>query len=128
ENLHLRRYCFHLRVESFAEAERLSCQALPLAWCLGWERSDRTNPVQVGDGTPWHESVLRSRVFARWLRGLLGRKRSTRGPRFLSVNALVPLERSVRSIRPETQWRLLAMFSYRSRPRETSTSHPAEAD
>ena len=128
ETLHLRRHCFHLRAEAFAAAGRLSFQALPLAWCLGWERSDRTNPVQVGDGTPWHESGLHSRVFARWLRGLLDRKRSTRGHRFLSVNALVLLERSVRSIRPETQWRLFAMFSHRSRPLGTSTSHPAGAD
>src|SRR6202011_6425217 len=105
-----------------------SCQALSLAWCLGWERSDRTNPVQVGDGTPWHESGLHSQVFARWLRGLLDRKRSTRGPRFLSVNALVPLAHSVRSIRPETQWHPFAMFFYRNRPRETGTSHGAEAD
>ena len=64
----------------------------------------------------------------RWLRGSLGRRRSTRGHRCLTVNALVPLARSVRGIRPRTQWHPFAMFSYRNRPRGNSKSRPAEAD
>src|SRR5947207_6989477 len=57
-----------------SDLERSGCQALPLAWCLGWGKNGRRNPVQVGDETPWHESGSHSRVFARWLRGSLGRK------------------------------------------------------
>jgi hypothetical protein len=128
ETPHLRRRCFHLRAEASAAAERSGCQIRPLAWCLGWERSGRMNPIQVGDGTPWSESGLHSPVFARWLRGLIGRRRSTRGHRCLTVNALVPLARSVRDIRPETRWHPFARFSYRNRLRGTSRSHPAEAD
>ena len=64
----------------------------------------------------------------RSLRRSLGRRRSTRGHRCLTVNALVPLARSVRSIRPKTQWHPFAMFSYRNRPRGTSRSRPVEAD
>jgi len=35
---------------SFAEAERLSCQALPLAWCLGWGKSGHTNQSKLVTG------------------------------------------------------------------------------
>ena len=125
---HLRRRCFHLRAEASAAAERSGCQVRPLAWCLGWERSGRMNPIQVGDGTPWPESGLRSPVFAQWLRRVIGRRRSTHGLRCLTVNALVPLACSVRDIRPKTQWHPFAMFSYRNRRRGTSMSRPAEAD
>ncbi len=81
ETPHPRRRCFHLRAEASAAAERSGCQVRPLAWCLGWGKSGRMNPIQVGDGTPWPESGLHSPVFARRLRGLIGRRISTRGHR-----------------------------------------------
>jgi hypothetical protein len=106
-----------------------TCQALPLAWCLGWgEKTVVRIQSKLVTGLHCTSQDCTAEFSCGGCGDRLVEEDPHIGHRFLSVNALVPLAHSVRSIRPETQWHPFAMLSCRNRPRETSRSHPAEAD